>query len=143
MSPDNIWPNFRLPDTEQPDQQEARVPIALLNELAVGLSTKTNGLVVAQIDTSTFGELVLYSFTLVVPNRNNYSYRLFKVEQHGINPYPVWVRDFSFGGNMGDGRIRCDSDDAFLVLLSEIVNSNSTKQLIDELMMLAMNRPIT
>ena len=70
-------------------------PGSILKEQASLLSTKTQGLVTAEVDNKPFGSNIQHIFKLVVPAMDFYKYELFRLV-HGIDLYPgdiFWNND--------------------------------------------------
>lgn len=104
-------------------------PVDILHDLAEGLGPRTNFLVTAAVESRRRDRNFAYNFNFVVPILETYVYTLFTIE-HGVSAYPVVIK----GIRDGEGNaIRCDSQESFETALQEILSSEATRNVIQNL----------
>src|SRR4051794_34683483 len=83
MAIKGLWPDDLV---ESPEE----TPEDILQVQAADLSQKTGNLIQGQVEKGSAGGWVTLDFLLVVPELNDYTYRLFKV-RHKLQPYPLEI----------------------------------------------------
>lgn len=118
----NLWG-----DLPKPDQLVA--PISILRHQAGLLSDMTNGLLIGEVKKFPNSPRGIGNSLIVrVPAMGNYTSRLLVID-HGALLYPVDVVE-----GASSKVYTCDSQEAFESALGQILNSSSTKKLIQGLL---------
>lgn len=99
-----------------------RTPVTILREQASLLGSKTQNIVLADVNSSGME----HHFYLVAPALKNYKYLLFTVV-HDIGLYPLRFNQSPLG------QVNAKSEDEFLKKLTEIFAHPTTKQVIEAL----------
>jgi hypothetical protein len=99
-------------------------PLVTLKEQADAISSKTQGRIVGQVQTSRHSEGFAHGFFLVAPLLDNYTYRLFVVV-HNLQLYPLDIQ-----ADVINRTSHCDSPEDFLNQLREIFAAEQTKNVI-------------
>ena len=83
METQNLWPDFAIETTKSPK--------AILKEQAGYLMEKTNNVLSADVETSSFRGDMIHKFYVVAPAMNNYRYEIFTAKHKIISYYPVTI----------------------------------------------------
>ncbi len=121
MQSENLWGDI-------PKTGNLRTPITILREQASLLSQATNN--VLEGDVSVGREASDFSFTLyiVAPALKYYRYGILKVT-HEMTLYPLWVNSL-----VDDQTFTCGDEKQFKEVLTDILSSPHTHQVIDSLL---------
>lgn len=118
--PGDLWP-------EDVTQSDVTAPLSILKMQARRLGDRTSWKITADVDSVAIGNSFQHTFAIHA-RQLSYSYELFTVE-HDIEFYPLYV---SFDG-FERGRREVLSEDEFVHVLAEILNSDKTRRIIRSL----------
>jgi hypothetical protein len=130
--------------TPQPDlwgeigTGQIKSPVAILREQAALLGSKTQNLVEARVETSTFRDTFHHEFVLFVPALD-YKYQLFKVS-HGVDMYPIETTRLvapvvsDAHHTAWPGYVFLNDEEEFVQWLHEKLSSPETKKIIANLL---------
>lgn len=113
---------------ELPEVEAIRLPVIILREQAVKLTELTNGLLRGEVPTSKTHEGLRHHLLIVAPSLDNYSFTVLTIT-HGIIVYPVLVYDAANGKHY-----KCNIEDEFVKVVSEILSSDSTRETLKALL---------
>lgn len=122
MEPEDLW-------GDMPDVETLKTPLLILKEQAELLQEKTKGMLVGQIVASQNGQNFTYTFSIVAPTLNNYTYRVLMVS-HALGFYPAVVYD-SQKNNIA---ISCENEEEYKKCLSGLFSSEKNKAAISKLL---------
>ncbi|MDM8530493.1 hypothetical protein QUF63_04925 [Anaerolineales bacterium HSG25] len=151
----DLWPNDITVD-----QVSVRAPVNILREQASVLAQKTQNLVKADVQPyeREFWELgkdvvgikepldmpsqpFKYSFELVAPVLNNYSYLLFAIF-HNVDMYPTQVKlAKSLHVDKETRELSANTEEEFLTILGDIFKAPKTKTIIQSLIAQSTSLP--
>ena len=100
----------------------AKPPVTVLREQATLLAKKTNGIVEAEVRTSTEGDDFSHRFSIVAPALGGYRYSLFTLE-HDVNLYPATM-------HFQDTEYHIESEDVLIDILRTVFASDKAKRVI-------------
>jgi hypothetical protein len=136
-----------IPDLWSDDiQVKVLTPVAILRAQASSLRRKTQGLVVAELDTRTSAEYVRHHFDLIAPAANGYRERILTAAHSSKKVYPVTVTAECFaarfnhlspslrvlGGPPRNERTAA-TQEAFIGLVKEVLQSPEVRGTIESL----------
>ncbi|RZK18399.1 MAG: hypothetical protein EOO56_16175 [Hymenobacter sp.] len=113
---------------ELPAVEAIRLPVVILREQAEKLNELTNGLLKGEVPTGKTHDGLRHHLLIVAPSLDNYSFSVLQVT-HGIIVYPVFVYD-----TVGETNYRCDNEDEFIKVISEVLSSDSVHKIIKALL---------
>ena len=127
----NLWPKF--------EEKAIVTPLSILRDQGSYLNRLTKNIITAKIESETgsFKDVhsneayFMHVFCLVAPFVGNYRYQLFKVV-HNIDLFPLAIY-------FEDRELKCQTQDEFLKVLGEILNSPRTQKVLSNLY--AQSRP--
>lgn len=106
--------------------------LALLEEQAALLETKTNGRITAKVESLTgAGSRFMLRFVLVVPDMGGYRYELFKVVQRAL--------DFPTDVVLGEQVVTCEDEAEYRAALEAALQSQATRTVLTNLLAAARN----
>ena len=100
-------------------------PVTVFCEQATLLAKKTNGIVEAEVRTSTEGDQFSHRFSIVAPALGGYRYLLFTLD-HDVNLYPSSMY-------FQDNEQHVESEDVLIDILRTVFASDEAKRVIHSL----------
>jgi hypothetical protein len=136
----DLWPSDL-------DTVTTRAPVTILREQASLLGTKTKYILKAEIAITarqTGRRSFSYAFFLHAPALDDYRYRVFTIE-YDVTLYPVLFQvDHAIaeelGFNFKTGTKSAATEEEFLSILGQILQSNKTRQVIAAILSQSMDR---
>ncbi len=122
MTTPNLWGDLG-------EIKRIQTPKSVLQEQADYLNQATSGVIRAEIDDRTQGELLQFDLSLVAPALNNYRYTLLSV-RHYVLPYPLEILDQTGPGLW----IECDNEEDFMDVLKDVLGGERGQQVVSSLL---------
>lgn len=113
-----------------PEPMTVRTPLAILNEQAELLKSKTDGLLIGRVDRQQKGVRFLIHFFIIAPSLGGYQVNVLQVS-HEIGMYPAKVTPVM---TPGQRVVSCDGDQAFMETVGEIFASEPIRGTIAKLL---------
>ncbi|WP_040760586.1 hypothetical protein [Spirosoma panaciterrae] len=126
MEMQNLWPDFAIEPTKSPK--------AILKEQAGYLMAKTNNVLSADVDTSTYQNNLIHKFYVVAPAMNNYRFEVFYIVHKIINFYPLSIYWYPEENDPYKESIEINSDEELINALRKIFNAPTTVKIISSLL---------
>jgi len=112
-----------------PDTQTVLGPVQIMREQGEALEIATNGKLQGRIQTHGSGSDIISEFNILVPNLGYYSYTLCAYEQKPLAIYPG-----RFFSSFSNSWFSVANEDEFRMFLSEMLGSQTAKQLLSSLL---------
>ncbi len=111
--------------------EPVRTPLSILKEQGAFLERKTNGILTAEIRSTSKGGAFTHAFYLKSPSLN-YSYMLFDVD-HALTLYPATLSVFDDEENFDEAIEDIEDEKEFIGVLKNVLQSPRTQKIISAL----------